>query len=127
MHRLRHCRERCGLSQKQVALEIGVAAPTVSQWESEIKTPSSKNWNRLANLYGVSVDYLMGRSDTIDASDTSRVIPYNEAMETLHIVLTEDEHEALTLYQGAESIYQEIIKDVLRAHQRKKKSINHSN
>lgn len=118
MHRLRPCRERCGLSQKQVALEIGVAAPTVSQWESGIKTPSSKNWNRLANLYSVSVDYLMGRSDTIDAADTSRVIPYDEAMETLRIVLTEDEHEALKLYQGAEPTFQQAVKDILRAHQR---------
>ena len=63
MYRLRSCREQAGLSQKQVALEIGVKPPTVSQWESGIKTPSRANIEKLANLYGVTVDYLLNRTD----------------------------------------------------------------
>lgn len=61
MEKLRICREQKGLTQKQVALELHVAGPTVSQWESGIKKPSSKNLQKLADLYGVSVDYLMDR------------------------------------------------------------------
>lgn len=60
---LRDCRIRCDLSQKQVAYEVGVKPPTVSQWESGVKKPSSKNLKQLADLYGVTVDYLLGRSD----------------------------------------------------------------
>lgn len=63
MNRLRSCREHSGYSQKQVAIEIGVKPPTVSQWEAGVKNPSSENYIKLARLYGVSVDYIMGKDD----------------------------------------------------------------
>lgn len=65
MEKLRECRERKGLSQKQVALEIGVKPPTVSQWESGIKIPSRENIVKLANLFDVTVDYLLGISEDV--------------------------------------------------------------
>lgn len=116
MNRIREFREKCGLSQKYVALALNVKPPSVSNWESGKTTPTVENVLALSKLFGCTVAELM-----IDEPDTSRVIPYNEAMETLRIVLTEDEHEALTLYQGAEPTYREVVKDVLRAHQREKK------
>ena len=55
------------MSQKYVALSVGVSAPMVSQWESGIKKPSKENLVKLANLFGVSTDYLLdhvgGESD----------------------------------------------------------------
>ena len=63
MKRIRICRERLGLSQKQVAIDIGVRPPTVSQWESGVKKPSRENLAKLADLYGVSIEYLMEKSD----------------------------------------------------------------
>ncbi|MBQ6960830.1 MAG: helix-turn-helix transcriptional regulator [Clostridia bacterium] len=60
MNKLRECREKAKLSQKQVAFEVGVKPPTVSQWESGIKKPSRDNIVKLASIYGVTVDYLMG-------------------------------------------------------------------
>ena len=74
MERLRKCREQKGLSQKQVALEVGVKPPTVSQWESGTKIPSRENIAKLARLYGVTVDYLLDRSSDpspIASSDLS--------------------------------------------------------
>lgn len=63
MNRLRYCREKEGLSQKQVALEVSVSAPTVSQWESEIKRPDIDHLIQLAKLYHVTLDYLLGLDD----------------------------------------------------------------
>lgn len=63
MNKLRECRDQSGLSQKQVALEIGVRPPTVSQWESGIKSPSRENILKLAKLYQVSVEYLLDEQD----------------------------------------------------------------
>ena len=74
MERLRKCREQKGLSQKQVALEVGVRPPTVSQWESGAKIPSRENLAKLASLYGVTVDYLLDRScdsSPVTSSDLS--------------------------------------------------------
>lgn len=59
---IRAARIAAGFSQKQVALEVGVAPPTVSQWESGVKNPAGRNLQMMANLFGVSVDYLIGRS-----------------------------------------------------------------
>lgn len=71
MEKLRECREKAHLSQKMVALEVGVRPPTVSQWESGVKKPSRKNIIKLANLYHVSADYLLDMQyDSPDISES---------------------------------------------------------
>lgn len=61
MNKIRYCREINKMSQKYVALSIGVSAPMVSQWESGIKKPSNENIVKLAELFGVTTDYLLDR------------------------------------------------------------------
>lgn len=61
--RLKQCRIDAKYSQKAVAISIGVATPTVSMYESGTKTPSLDKLARLADLYGTTVDYLIGRVD----------------------------------------------------------------
>ena len=61
--RLIEMRVAHGYSQKYIAVTIGVSGTIVSQWESGQRLPSKKNLARLADLYGVSTDYLMGRTD----------------------------------------------------------------
>lgn len=63
MNRIRETREGKGLSQKQVALEVGVKSPSVSNWESGKTTPTPENYIAMARLFDVSVDYLLGRDD----------------------------------------------------------------
>ena len=66
---IKKAREAAGLSQKQVSLELSVSAPTVCEWEKGKKHPNSENLKKLAKLYNVSVDYLLGNSD--DMCETS--------------------------------------------------------
>lgn len=61
MSRLRECREKAGFSQKQVAVILKLSGPSVSNWESGKTSPTHENLVRLADLYHVSIDYLMGR------------------------------------------------------------------
>ena len=63
MNRLRECREKAGLTQKQVAITLKLAGPSVSNWESGKTKPSRENIQKLADLYNVSVDYLLCRED----------------------------------------------------------------
>ena len=63
MNRLKECREKSGLSQKTVAASLKVAAPSVSNWESGKTNPTHENLEKLADLYGVSIDYLLGRDE----------------------------------------------------------------
>lgn len=63
MNQIKRARINAGLSQKQVAISLQVSIPTVSEWESGKKTPRADNLERLAALFHVSVDYLLGREE----------------------------------------------------------------
>ena len=49
--------------EKQVALLVGVTKSAVSSWELDMRQPSYAALIRLADLYRVSTDYLLGRED----------------------------------------------------------------
>ena len=68
--RLRQLRLDKQLRQEQVARLIGVSKGAISAYETDIRQPSYDILIRLANLYRVSVDYLLGRTDdrTLDIS-----------------------------------------------------------
>lgn len=61
--RLKELRENLGLSQYAFADRFGVAQSTVGNWESGIREPNFDTIQRLADFFGVSVDYLLGRSE----------------------------------------------------------------
>ena len=66
MNKIRYCREINKMSQKYVALSVGVSTPMVSQWESGIKRPSNDNIVKLATLFGVTTDYLLDHKTAED-------------------------------------------------------------
>lgn len=68
MNRIKQCREKSNLSQKYVAVALGVAAPSVSNWESGKTKPSMDNYVNLAKLFDVSVEYLLGIADNDESS-----------------------------------------------------------
>ncbi len=51
------------LRQEQVARLVGVDRSTVSLWENDQRQPPYGTLVRLANLYGVSTDFLLGQSE----------------------------------------------------------------
>ncbi len=57
--RLRHLRTIKGLSQKFVAEKIGVKNNTLSGYESGRREPDTETLVKLADLYEVSLDYLL--------------------------------------------------------------------
>ena len=72
-YRFREAREKAGLSTLEVAKRIGVSQPAVTNWDNGTKSPSIDTLCRLADLYCVSTDYLLGRDEPVEA------IPRNEA------------------------------------------------
>lgn len=79
MLRLKECRERRHMSQKFVALSVGVSPPTVSMWESGRKEPTRENLVKLANLFGVTVDYLLDREGAEGNGATAAGLTQEEA------------------------------------------------
>lgn len=68
MNNIKNARKRAGLSQKQVALELKVSAPTVSEWENGKKQPTAKNLALLSNLLHTSTDYLLNVDQSAQSS-----------------------------------------------------------
>ncbi|CAI3953706.1 Transcriptional regulator [Commensalibacter communis] len=57
--RLTFLRERKGINKAELCAIMDVAPATVTQWESGKKTPGRKNLSKLAEFYGVTLDYLI--------------------------------------------------------------------
>lgn len=61
--RFREARKKNNLKLTVAAQMIGVSQPTLSSWESGRKSPTLENLERMAELYNVTTDYLLGRGD----------------------------------------------------------------
>ena len=57
--RLRELREKKRLSQQQLADWLGLTRSSISNYENNTQTPPADTLVRLADIYGVSVDYLL--------------------------------------------------------------------
>ena len=58
---LKRIRQERHMSQRELAGRLGIAVPTLSQYENCIVEPTIKNLIRLANALEVSTDELLGR------------------------------------------------------------------
>jgi len=70
LDRLREMRLNNGEIQEQLAKLCGVAPTTYARWESGYRQPDIKSLCILADHFGVSVDYLIGRD--IDTKGLTR-------------------------------------------------------
>lgn len=61
MNIVKELRKKKGIQQKELALEIGVSRPTVSEWESNKKDPSGERLRKLAEYFGVDELVILGR------------------------------------------------------------------
>lgn len=66
--RLKEARTLRGLSQADLAAKAGLPPASVSHFESGPRKPSFDNLKALASALDVTTDFLLGRSDTPDAS-----------------------------------------------------------
>jgi transcriptional regulator with XRE-family HTH domain len=58
--RLREARKMAGLSQAQAAKELGLHRPSISEAEAGNRKVSADEIAKLANLYDVSISWLLG-------------------------------------------------------------------
>ena len=50
------------LTQKQLAEKIGATHASVSYWENGVNNPNVKDCWRIADVFGISIDELIGRA-----------------------------------------------------------------
>lgn len=57
-------RIKLGLTQSELGDILNVSKQTVSNWENGNRTPDTTTLEKLAQLFHVSVDYILGREKT---------------------------------------------------------------
>lgn len=69
--RLKTLRKEAGLTQEEVAKKLGISRPAYTYWEKGEKKPTPDKLTQIANLFGVSTDYLLNnqQEDAVDLSE----------------------------------------------------------
>ena len=60
--KLKELREGRGMTQRHVADAVHVSKGAVSMWENGVRTPAAPFLIMLADLFGVTLDALLGRT-----------------------------------------------------------------
>jgi len=70
---LKELRQKAGMTQKDLASKIGVTKSVISYYELSERSPSPEMLMKLAAIFHVSTDFLLGiqKQDTIDLSGLS--------------------------------------------------------
>ena len=92
--RLKKTREENNVSQSELADFLGISQQALSKWENSYTEPNSKTLIKIANKFNVSVDYLLGNSESkkIDKpyEDELEKVLFSKAKE-----LTDEEKKAV--------------------------------
>ncbi len=79
-------RKKKGVSQKDVAAELGVSQALLSHYEKGIRECGLTFLVKLADYYNVSADYLLGRTQNPGAADNSEALAeYDEENEPTNV------------------------------------------
>jgi len=58
--RVKYLREQKGMTQADLAKQLGITRSSVNAWEMGISVPSTQYIVEIANLFKVSTDYILG-------------------------------------------------------------------
>ena len=88
-YRLKNLRQQHHLTQTQVANRLNLSKTSISGYENNVKTPSQDVLIKLAGLYRVSTDYLLGLDDEEMISDDGLTRQHRRQVEELVRMLQE--------------------------------------
>ncbi len=104
MEKLRELRKASGLTTTELGKIIGCSNPTITNYERGYRNPDPETLVKLANYFGVTVDYLLGLEDETPAS--AHTPTTNEQ--------TEAERELLTLFRELSPYLQDLTLQTVR-------------
>lgn len=106
--KLKAFRKKLNITQKEIAAQLGVSFQTYSAWETERTEPSADMLKKLADIFGTTVDELIGHTFEIHFFDDARI----ERPEILDIFekLTPVQQENLLNYARGMAASNELLK-----------------
>lgn len=94
-------RKELGLTQEQLAGELGISYQAVSKWENELSSPDISTLPLLADLFDITIDELFGRVPT-KAEPEQALIPAAEPVYSAGVELPWEDDDTLraVLFKG---------------------------
>ena len=100
MNAFQELRYKRGYSQRELARRLNVSQTAVSQWETGRTYPDIETLVKLADFYGTTTDYILGRTD-----NPLSMIPGD----TPYVECTPFERSLLESYRKADQVTQSNI------------------
>lgn len=88
---LRELRKQKGATQSDIAKLLGFSTTAYQNYERGINEPSNKSLCILADFYGVTTDYLLGREKLLDPIELLPVSDWEKAILRLYITVKPEE------------------------------------
>ncbi len=86
---LQHLRREAGLSQEEVAGRLFMSRQSVSKWENGQAEPGVENLKTLAQLYGVTLDELLGAPPAQQETPSEQAGPFEQTAPAEQVTPTE--------------------------------------
>lgn len=83
-YRFKELRLHAGISITELSKQMGVSQAAASNWDLGKKVPATEMLCKLADFYNVSIDYLLGRSDSSVSIGSESIPVEGAALPCLH-------------------------------------------
>lgn len=94
------CKKK-GISRSKAAQEMGINKGTVSVWKTKGTRPQATQLEKIADYFGVTVDYLLNGQKETPASNADGVDDLDvEALDIMHQLPPEKRAAALAMLRG---------------------------
>ncbi|WP_152395127.1 helix-turn-helix domain-containing protein [Paenibacillus guangzhouensis] len=80
-NRISELREQKGWTQEELATMIGISRAALSHYEKNRRKPDFETLTQLADLFQVSIDYLIGRTNTAQHALDPEIEQFTEQLE----------------------------------------------
>lgn len=108
--KIKEYRKYNGWTQAELAKKINVSQQTVGSWEVGRAEPNSEALKTLSNLFGISVDHLLGQKNFSNEIDIAGVIPEKHTIPILGRIAASAPSGLVSDYEGKISIQPSTIK-----------------
>lgn len=96
MNRIKELREARGMTQVRLSIELEVSQESVSAYEKGKCFPSYQSLLKLSEIFGASIDYIMGLSDKITIE--RKLEPLDEKILSMLYSLDSSKKERVVAY-----------------------------
>lgn len=117
MNRIKELRKKAGIKQIDLCKQLDIAQGTLSGWENNKYEPDLTSIAKMAEIFDVSVDYLLGVSDIQGGKNTINITPKDEKdiQKELEIMMADlDSGQSGPSFYGGNMELSEYDREVLK-------------